>query len=172
MPVGSIFKSAFLCSRVPAQNQHWNKSTLFLSCKWRRPCPKFTACVPKFRSADPKMNVKPHLHGTDITITYEWILSICLPLSSQRNEISRNLFHLSASLQSKTNDIEMNYHSWRDTAYARYKLSEPFIPTLSQSVNAAYCHHHHHHRYYDYNYYYYYYFIIIIIIIINIAIVI
>ena len=86
------------------------------------------------------MNVKPHLHdtntdynyGTDITITYKWILSICLPLSSQRKEISRNLFHLSASLQSKINDIEMSYHSWRDTSYARYKLSEPFIPTLSQ----------------------------------------
>ena len=48
--------------RVPARNKHWNKSKLFLSCKWRRLCPRFTARVPKFRSAGPKMNVNVNVN--------------------------------------------------------------------------------------------------------------
>ena len=59
--------TVFLCSEtkrkrllrrltVPTRNQHWNKSNLFLSCKWHRTCPRFTARVPKFRSVGPKMN--------------------------------------------------------------------------------------------------------------------
>ena len=41
-PVAQYLKSAFPPG-VPARNQHWNESNLFLSCKWRRPCPRFTA---------------------------------------------------------------------------------------------------------------------------------
>ena len=44
-------------TRMPSRNKHWHKSNSFLSCKWRRPCPRFTARVLKFRNGGPKMNV-------------------------------------------------------------------------------------------------------------------
>ena len=52
----NILRVPFL-SRMPSRNKHWHKSNSFLSCKWRSPCPRFTARVPKFRSGGPKMNV-------------------------------------------------------------------------------------------------------------------
>ena len=55
--VAQYFKSSIRSLGVPVQNQHWNKSNTFSSCKWPSPFPILCAHVAKYRCAGHKMNV-------------------------------------------------------------------------------------------------------------------